>query len=87
MVRFPTEIWFTLALLAASGILAMLYSLASYVRGQQLVHDTRTKAAHMRHHYLANLDAERRQGAPEDWSDVEIVEEVPDAPYPFKEAA
>lgn len=55
MIEFSTPAWIGLAVTAGIGVLAILNSVATVIRNQTHVHDTRVKVNTLRKDYLDRL--------------------------------
>ena len=55
MAEFAPEVWLSLGLIALTGGLALLHTLAAAVRHEAHIHDMRVRVATLRHNYAKQL--------------------------------
>jgi hypothetical protein len=84
MVNFPAEIWVALGLIAGAGVLGFLHALASIVRNEAIVHDTKIRVVNLRQKYARQLAAAEQGEVSED---VIILPDAPGAPGSIAKAA
>lgn len=84
MVNFPAEIWVALGVIAGAGVLGFLHALASIVRNEAIVHDTKIRVVNLRQKYAKQLAAAEQGEVAED---VIILPDPPPTPAIAKQAA
>jgi hypothetical protein len=57
MVDFPGEVWAAIGIISVVGVLGVLHSLATQIRNQIALHDTKVRVATLRQNYARQLAA------------------------------
>lgn len=74
---FSAEGWLLLSAATGSGLLAMLYMLASYIRNQTYVHDLHVKVHSLRIEYQSRLKEleEKAESGAANFTEVEVLDD------------
>ena len=79
MPELPMEAWLAFGIIAAAAVLALLYSVATAVRVETHIHDTRIKARDLKRAYAAQLaELEAKKALDQN---IEIVGQGPIDPF------